>query len=110
MRKNDVPYMTKEWKIAIRNKRKYAVRFAKNRTQENFELKKKYHNLATKERRKAIQEYWHKKTEAMHDKPASFFKAFKPFLKESNKQTTHLTLFRLGFFGVPGPVGKGGGG
>ena len=28
----------------------------------------------------------------MHDKPASFFKAFKPFLKESNKQTTHLNL------------------
>ena len=92
VRKNDVPYMTKEWKIAIRNKRKYAVRFAKNRTQENFELKKKYRNLATKERRKAIQEYWHKKTEEMHDKPASFFKAFKPFLKESNKQTTHLNL------------------
>ena len=92
VRKNDVPYMTKEWKIAIRNKKKYAVRFAKNRTQENFELKKKYRNLATKERRKAIQEYWHKKTEEMHDKPASFFKAFKPFLKESNKQTTHLNL------------------
>ena len=92
VRKNDVPYMTKDWKIAIRNKRKYAVRFAKNRTQENFELKKKYRNLATKERRKAIQEYWHKKTEEMHDKPASFFKAFKPFLKESNKQTTHLNL------------------
>ena len=92
VRINDVPYMTKEWKIAIRNKRKYAVRLAKNRTLENFELKKKYRNLATKERRKAIQEYWHKKTEEMHDKPASFFKAFKPFLKESNKQITHLNL------------------
>ena len=28
----------------------------------------------------------------MHEKPASFFKAFKPFSKESNKQTTHLNL------------------
>lgn len=31
VREKDIPYMTAEWKQAIRNKRKYAVHFAKNR-------------------------------------------------------------------------------
>lgn len=45
----DVPvcFMTEEWKAAIRNKKKYAIRFAKDHTSENFELKKKYRNIAT---------------------------------------------------------------
>ena len=46
--------MSKEWKAAVRNKRKYAIQFAKERTPENFELKKKYRNIATRERRKAL--------------------------------------------------------
>ena len=37
--------MSKEWKAAVRNKRKYAIQFAKDRTPENFELKKKYRNF-----------------------------------------------------------------
>ena len=30
------------WKQPIRNKRKYAIQFAQNRTPDNFELKKKH--------------------------------------------------------------------
>ena len=47
-RQKDVPHMTEEWKMAIRNKRKYAQLFAQNRTRENWELKRKWRNLATK--------------------------------------------------------------
>jgi len=36
-----IPYMTPEWKHAIRNKRKFAVQFAKDRSLGNFELKRK---------------------------------------------------------------------
>lgn len=50
VRERDVCFMSKEWKAAIRNKRKYAIQFAKDRTPENFELKKKYRNIATRER------------------------------------------------------------
>ena len=32
VREKDIPYMTPEWKQAIRNKKKYAVQFSKNRT------------------------------------------------------------------------------
>ena len=52
VREIDVPYMTLEWKNAIRRKRKYAQLYAKNKTTENYELKKEYRNLATKEHRK----------------------------------------------------------
>lgn len=47
VRSQDVPYMTKAWKDAIRNKKKAAKRFAKNRTEENWELKIKTRNEAT---------------------------------------------------------------
>ena len=47
VRQKDVPRMTEEWQMAIRNKRKYAQLFAQNRTRENWELKRKWRNLAT---------------------------------------------------------------
>ena len=34
VRQKDVPYMTDDWKMAIRKKRKYAQLFAQNQTQE----------------------------------------------------------------------------
>ena len=48
VRQVDVPYMTMEWKQAIRRKRKYAKKYARNKTNENWELKKKWQNEATK--------------------------------------------------------------
>lgn len=54
VREKDIPYTTQEWKSALRNKRKYAKKFAEDRTAENLELKRKYRNIATRERRKAI--------------------------------------------------------
>lgn len=49
-------FMSKGWKAAIRNKRKCAIQFPKDRTPENFELKKRYRItcIATRERRKAL--------------------------------------------------------
>lgn len=49
--------MTIDWKKAIKYMRKFAKLYARNKTDENFELKKKYRNLATKECRKAIKHY-----------------------------------------------------
>ena len=92
VREKDLPYMTMEWKKAIRNKRKYAVQFAKNRTQENFELKKKYRNIASKERRKAISAYWHKKSEELHSNPSAFYNTFKPFISDKVKESPEICL------------------
>ena len=50
VREKNIPYMTEDWKKAVKNKRKYARLFARSRTPENWELKRKWRNLATKER------------------------------------------------------------
>ena len=82
VREKDIPYMTLEWKQAIRNKRKYAILFSNNRTPENFELKKKYRNIVTHERRKAIKAYWNRKSEELKTNSVDFFKIFKPFINK----------------------------
>ena len=92
VRERDVCFMSKEWKAAIRNKRKYAIQFVKDRTPENFELKKKYRNIATRERRKALTAYWYKKSEEMKSKPHDFFDAFRPFLNNKTKDANPIFL------------------
>ena len=44
VRDKDVPFMTSEWKSAIRAKRKATSKHSKNKTQENWELKRKTRN------------------------------------------------------------------
>ena len=61
VRAKDMPYMTLEWKKAIRKKRRYAKRYARNPTEENGELMKTGRNTATRPRRRVIKEYWNKK-------------------------------------------------
>ena len=90
VRERDVCFMSKEWKAAIRNKRKYAIQFVKDRTPENFELKKKYRNIATRERRKALTAYWYKKSEEMKSKPHDFFDTFRPFLDNKTKDANPI--------------------
>ena len=86
VRERDVCFMSKEWKAAIRNKRNYAIQFAKDRIPENFELKKRYRNIATRERRKALAAYWYKKSEEMKSKLHNFFDTFRPFLNTGLEQ------------------------
>ena len=90
VREKDIPYMTAEWKQAIRNKRKYAVHFAKNWTVENLELKKKYRNIAMQERRKAIKAYWHNKSEELKSRPNEIFNAFRPFISTKTKDSNSV--------------------
>lgn len=54
-------YMTLEWRKAIRKKRRYATRYARNPTEENGKLMKTGRNTVTRLRRRVIKEYWNKK-------------------------------------------------
>ena len=58
-------YMTPEWKTAIRVKRKYTEKFAKDSSRENLINKNKLRITATKLRRRAIREYWKFKTDSV---------------------------------------------
>ena len=53
-RDKDVPYMTSEWKSAIRAKQKANAKYFKNKTPVTWELRRKTRNEATKQRRIAI--------------------------------------------------------
>lgn len=57
VREKDVPYMTSDWKKAIRQKRKAAKRFAKTKTAEDWQRVKQLRNEATRMRRRAIRDY-----------------------------------------------------
>ena len=82
--------MTQEWKRALRNKRKYAKKFAKDRTAENLDLKRKYRNIATRERRKAIRAYWYTKADEHKSRPSKFHDMFKPFISNKSKESAAI--------------------
>ena len=79
--------MTKSWKTAIRAKRKATKEFAKERTAENWELKRKASNEAPREQRLPIKAYWEETTNEMKTQPRDFFRAFKPFLGSKKAPT-----------------------
>ena len=89
--------MNVEWKEAIWKKRKYAKQFSKNPTQEKGELKNKWRNIATKYRRKAIKQYWERKTDDFNNNLAEFYKTFEPFLEDKLKAVDKcITLEKYG--------------
>ena len=92
MRGNDVPYMTSDWKKAIRKKRLFAKLYAKDKTEEKFKLKRKYRNLATKECKKATKEFWKMKSEKIRENPRDFFNTFQPFISKKTAKNNPITL------------------
>ena len=86
VRKYDAQYMTPEWKEAIRKKRKYAKKFRKDNSMENWEQMKKWRNNATRLRRQAIKKYWKNKSEELKKNPGKFYKTFMPFIKSKSNQ------------------------
>ena len=94
-RKIDVPYITGEWKEAIRKKRKYAKKFSQSKTKDNMELMKKWRNNATRLRRKAIKNYWNAICEDMNNNSRRFYNTFTPFLRTKPKKDKSLISFNI---------------
>ena len=88
VRDKDVPYLTSEWKSAIRAKQKANAKYLKNKTPETWELRRKTRNEATKQRRIAIKNYWKIKAADLKSNPRDFFKTFKPFLNTEDCSTS----------------------
>ena len=82
VREKDAPYISREWKEAIRKKRKYAKRHQKLQTEESDQLRKQWRNIATSIRRKAIKQYWKERSDELRTNPRTFFKTFTPFLRD----------------------------
>ena len=89
IRKKDVPYMTSAWKSAIRAKRNFAKRYSQNKTPQNLELKRKWRNEATQQRRIAINQYWKEISHDLKSNPKFFFfKLSNPSWTERTKRIT----------------------
>ena len=91
-RKVDVPYMTPEWKRAIKMLRKFAKKYVQSRTEENWELKRIWRNKATSYRRKAIKEYWKQKADDLKAKPSELYKTFRPFLSDKKQPASEIHI------------------
>lgn len=86
--------MSREWKIAIRAKRRAARKYQKQQTRENWENKRKSRNEATRLGKKAVREYWKTQSSLLKSKLSQFYKTFMPFFSTKNKKTDndHLSL------------------
>ena len=80
VRERDVPYMTSEWKKAIRKRRKALRKYHKTKNPDDWDIQNKLRNEATRLRRKSIKEFWIKKSKDLKDKPQQFYKTFMHFL------------------------------
>ena len=93
VRNHVAPYMNKQWKSAIRTKRKAEAKYRKNRTDENWEYKRKCRNEATRQRRLAIKQYWKTKADDLGKNPKDFFRTFKPFISDKgNRADADITI------------------
>ena len=61
--------MTRGWKNAIKVKSRFSKNFSKNLTSENFEIKKKLRNKASKQRTIVIRQYWEKLSDNVKSDP-----------------------------------------
>ncbi|XP_022808140.1 uncharacterized protein LOC111345128 [Stylophora pistillata] len=84
--------MTDQWKAAVRKKRKYSKMFAKNPTDENLQLNKKWRNVATNLRRRSLKQYWKSKTEEMNHNRWEFYKVFKAFLDSKTQEVDDTAI------------------
>ena len=86
VRARDVPYMTTAWKSAIRAKRNYPKRYSQNSTPENLDLKRKWTNEATRQRRMAIKQYWKEVSHDLRRSPKKLFQTFNAFSDKKEKE------------------------
>ena len=91
IRGNQVPYMTEQWRRAIRHRNKLWKKFTRNRTDANYEAYKTQRNTCTSLRRKAIKQHFVRKT-ADTEHPPEFWSTFRPFLHTKSKQANDIIL------------------
>ena len=92
IRGNQVPYMTEQWRKAIRHRNRLWKKFTRERTDANYADYKTQRNKCTSLRRKAIKEHFLKKTMAP-DSPRDFWDAYRPFIhSKKTKQANDIIL------------------
>ena len=91
IRRNQVPYITEEWRKEIRYRNKQWKKFTRNRTNTNYDLYKIQRNKCTVLKRKAIKQYFLKKS-TEPERPQEFWNAYRPFLHGKTKQANDIVF------------------
>ncbi len=92
VRGNQVPFMTEQWRKAIRRRNKLRKQFIRERTDANYAIYKAQRNKCTSLRRKAIKDYFLKKTEA--DNPREFWNAYRPSMRSRKTKQANVILLK----------------
>ena len=91
IRGNQIPFMNKQWRKAIRHRNKLWKKFTHQRTDANYTKYKKQRKKCTSIRCKAIKDHFENKSET--DNPRAFWEAYRPFMhSRSSKQANDITL------------------
>ncbi|XP_066020921.1 uncharacterized protein [Pocillopora verrucosa] len=91
VRGNQVPYMTEQWRKAIRHRNKLWRLFMRDRTDANYDHYKIQRNICTSLRRKAMKEHFIKKS-SEPENPREFWNAYRPFLHGKTKQANDVII------------------
>lgn len=83
--------MTEEWRKEIRHRNKLWKKFRRDRTNRNYDQYKIQRNKCTSLRRKAIKEYFLKKS-TEPENPRELWNAYRPFLHSKSKQANDIVL------------------
>ena len=92
IRGGQLPYMTPEWRRAIRHRNRLWNIYRKSKTEPNWLAYKRQRNLCTSLRRKAITGYFRYKTNNLSSDPREFWKLFGPLFSSKQRGTNDITL------------------
>ena len=80
VRGNQVPFMSDEWRKAIRYRNRLWKVFTKDRSDANYAAYKYQRNICTSLRRRAIKTYFRKRSDEMNQDSRQFWNTYHPFL------------------------------
>ena len=80
VRGNQVPYMTDQWRRAIRHRNHLWRHFTRDKSDTNYAAYKTQRNVCTSLRRKAIKGHFIKRSEEIDQDPRQFWNTYRPFL------------------------------
>ena len=100
IRGGQVPYMTPEWRSAIRHKNRLWNKYRNLKTEVSWLAYKRQRNFCKSLRRKAITGYFHHKMNNLSSSPKEFWKLFGPLFNSKQRGTndTCITLLEHDVF------------
>ena len=96
MQGNQVPFMNESWRKAIRHRNHLWRAFKRHRSDANYAAYESQRNVCTSLRRKAIKEYFRKKSDEINQDPRQFWATYRPFLHSRRAYKSNDIILKEG--------------